>query len=79
MYQVIVKKKLNLMLEDGLTEQSTSPCASTVVIVKKPNGGLRICIDYRRLNSQMVQDSYPLLHITDTLDKMSGEKIVSLF
>ncbi|CAM4596959.1 unnamed protein product [Lepidochelys kempii] len=63
------------MLADGLIEQSTSPRASPTVTVKNPHGDWMICIDYRRPNSQTVQDSYLVPHI----DKKPGAKYFSSF
>lgn len=77
--QFAVKQKLNHMLEVGPIDQFTSPWTSPAVIVKKSNGDLRICIDYRRHNSQTVQDGYPLPKTTDTLDKTSGTKYLDWY
>ena len=67
------------MLDDGIFERSTSAWASPLVIVKKPSGDLRICVDYRRVNEQTVKDSHPLPNITATLDEMAGAKWFSSF
>jgi hypothetical protein len=69
-----VRKKLTEMLEDGVIEKSTSPWASPLVIVRKPSGEVRICVDYRRLNDASVRDSYPLPNLTETLDRLHKAK-----
>ncbi len=60
------------MHAQGLIEPSTSPWASPIVLVRKKDGGMRFCVDYRRLNLVTKKDSYPLPRIDDTLDQLAG-------
>ena len=62
------------LLTDGVIEESCSPWASPVVLVKKKNGEWRFCIVYRRLNSITVKDSHPLPRVDDTLDALAGSR-----
>ena len=64
-------------LKDGIIQESASPWASLVVLVKKKDGTLRFCIDYRRLNAVMHKDTFPLPRIDDLLDQMRGKKVFS--
>ena len=62
------------MEEQGVIEPSTSPWTSPVVLVKKKNGSLRFCVDYRKLNDVTVKDSYPLPRIDETLEALGGSE-----
>ena len=62
-----------------IIEWSTSAWASPLVVVKKPSGDLRICVDYRRVNEQTVKDSHPLPNITATLNELAGARWFSSF
>ena len=42
--------------------------------MKKKNGGIRFCVDYRKLNDVTIKDSYPLPHIDDSIKALSGAK-----
>ena len=61
----------------GVIEPSESPWAAPVVLVRKKDGTLRYCIDYRRLNQVTVKDSYPLPNMQDCLDSLDGARYFS--
>ena len=67
-----VKPHLQEMVEVGEIRRSFSPWASTVVLVRKKDGGLRFYIDLLRLNNRTVKDGYSLPRIEDTLDCLHG-------
>jgi hypothetical protein len=70
---------LQELLHDGLIIPSTSPYAAPLLMVKKPDGGYRICIDYRKLNAVTVKDRYPLPNPAMIFDKLAGCQFFSKF
>jgi hypothetical protein len=60
------------MLKYGVIEPAASPWASNVVLARKKDNSMRICIDYRKINQISYQDSYPLPHIDVCLSSLQG-------
>ena len=67
----VLKKYLDDNLRKGFISPSSSPVASPVLFVKKPGGGLRLCVDYRALNALTTKNQYPLPLIRETLSRLS--------
>ena len=67
-----IQSEIAKMLKLGIIEKSFGPWASPVVLVGKPNGTWRFCVDYRKLNSVTKKDVYPLSRINDILDSLDG-------
>jgi hypothetical protein len=69
--KAVVEKEIQVMLDLGVIEPSTSPYSSPVVLVGKPDGSVRFCIDYRQLNKLTVFDAEPIPDIEELLCQLS--------
>ena len=76
-YLPVIDEHVDKMLANDVCEPSFSPWASNVVLVKKSDGTLRFCIDYRQLNNLTVKDSYPLPRIDTCFYALGGAKYFS--
>lgn len=72
-----VKQHLQELLDKGVIAPSQSSYASPIVLVRKKNGALRMCVDYRLLNAKARRDAYPLPRIDESLDVLGGAKYFS--
>lgn len=73
-----VKQHLRELLDAGIIRESESPFASPVVLVRKKNGKIRLCIDYRKLNTRTIKDAYALPNIEETFSALSGARWFSV-
>ena len=67
-----VREHLKLMLNAGVIWPSNSPWCNAVVLVRKKDGSLHFCIDFRKRNSLTVKDSHPLPRTCETLESLTG-------
>ncbi|GJP50909.1 hypothetical protein CLOM_g10062, partial [Closterium sp. NIES-68] len=72
-----MKKQIEYLLAKGLIRPSTSPYGAPVLFTPKPDGSLRMCIDYRALNKQTIKNKYPIPRIDDLLDQLRGATVFS--
>ena len=72
--QEIIQTEVDKMLSAGIITPSDSPWASLIVLVRKKDGSVRFCVDYRKLNAVTVKDAYPLPNIEDAVNTLAGTK-----
>ena len=72
-----LKIQLQELLDKGFIRPSVSPWGAPVLFVKKKDGTLRICIDYRQINKVTVKNKYPLLRIEHLFDQLKGADVFS--
>ena len=72
-----LRRQLDDLLSRGFVRPSSSPYGSPVLFVKKKEGYLRMCVDYRALNKQTVKNTYPLPRIHELLDRLHGATVFS--
>ena len=76
-YREEVLKELEEMEKQGIIEKSESEWASPLVIVTKKDGGVRLCVDYRKLNQETKFDAYPMPRIEELLDEIGKAKFIT--
>ena len=74
-----LNKELDSMLNAGLIEPSEAYYASPLVLVKKPDGSIRVCVNYKNLNAHTLVSPYPFLSTEDIMDRLGGSKFYSKF
>jgi len=74
---VELKKQLKDLLDKKFVRSSVSPWGASVLLVKKKDGSMRLCIDYRQLNKVTIKNRYPLPRIDDLMDQLVGARVFS--
>ena len=69
-----LRQHIQSLLDANIIKPSTSPYASPIVLVRKKNGSLRMCVDYRKVNARTIRDSYALPKIEELFMTLSGAK-----
>ena len=76
-HQEEVRDHIQKMLRAGAIKPSNSPWSNAVVLVRKKDGDLRFCIDFRRLSAITKKDSFPLPRIQEAIEFLSGARVFS--
>ena len=77
MKKELLDKEFQYMLENDIIEESQSNWSSPCILVPKHDGGLRFCIDFRKVNDKTKSDSFPIPRIADCIDQIGSAKFVS--
>ena len=72
-----LKAQLEELLSKGFIRPSISPWGAPVLFVKKKDGSLRLCIDYKQLNRVTIRNQYPLPRIDELFDQLQGSRVYS--
>ena len=72
-----IKEQIDTWLKHGIIEESNSPYNFPLVCVRKKNGKIRICQDFRKLNNVTIKDKFPITSIKSTLSRMKNAKVFS--
>ena len=69
-------EEIDKMLEEDIIEPSDSDWSNPVVMIKKPNGKYRLCLDFRKVNKITKKDLYPIPIMTEILDALRSAKYI---
>jgi hypothetical protein len=72
-----LKNQLQELLDNGYIRRSSSPWGCPALFVKKKDGSLRLCVDYRPLNAVTIKNKYPLPRINVLFDQLAGARVFS--
>ena len=76
-YKDKVRKELDEMLRENIIVPSSSPWSSPIVLVDKPDGSVRFCVDYRKLNLVTTPDAYPMPRLDNLIETIGGCRYIS--
>ena len=69
-----LKIELQNMLDKGIIEESNSCWSSPLVVIQKKDSGIRVCVDLRKVNEQVYNETFPMTNIEDVLSQLHGKK-----
>lgn len=74
-----LRKQLKELLDAGLLQPAKSPYGAPVLLKKKQDGSLRMCVDYRALNKVTIRNNYPIPLVADCFDQLSKARVFTVF
>nr|KYP59232.1 Transposon Ty3-G Gag-Pol polyprotein [Cajanus cajan] len=72
-----LKKQIEELQEKQFNRPSVSPWGAHILLAKKKDGSMRLCVDYRQLNKVTIKNKYPLPRIDDLMDQLVGACVFS--
>ena len=72
-----LKRQCTWLFQQGKIRVSNNPYVAPIVIIRKADGYVRVCIDYRAINERTVRDSFPLPRIDDLIDKLREDHCIT--
>ncbi len=76
-WQSKVREEIRSMAEAGIIVPSSSPWTSPLVPIRKKDGNLRLCVDYRRLNQVTQEDRYPMPRVEELLELLGKARFIT--
>ena len=77
MYKNAVEKEIEEMIKEGIIEPASSDWASPIVIIKKKDDIIHLCVEYRRLNAVTHMDAYPMPRMEEIVDQEGQAKYIT--
>lgn len=74
-----IKRQVDEMLKAGIIQKSNSDWSSPVILVPKPNGTKRLCVDYKKLNKKTIKKRWPMPNVWDIITRLVGAVFITLF
>ena len=75
--QAALDKELKYMIDHGLIKRAYSEWCSPVTLQPKPDGKVRLCVDFRKINALSTTDSYPLPRVDDSVDQVGNARYIT--
>jgi hypothetical protein len=74
---IVLKEMLTDLKKKGFIRELNSPVTSPIQLVAKSGGGVRFCVNYRKINDLIKKDRYPILLISDTIRTIAGSRFLT--